>query len=202
MSVWVKICGIRSVDALEAVIGAGADAVGFVFAQSPREVTLANALPLAERARGRVEIVVVMRHPAPTFAAAVCEQLRPDWLQTDAPDMASITLPDGIRRLPVYRAHAPSDAIPERLLFEGLDSGTGEVCDWSQARALARTTQLVLAGGLNPDNVADAIAQVRPFGVDVSSGVESERGVKDFDRIIHFVSAAREAAASTRGPRP
>jgi phosphoribosylanthranilate isomerase len=87
--------------------------------------------------------------------------------------------------------------LPARCLFESGRSGAGEQADWSAAALLARTTQLVLAGGLNPANVAQAVAAVRPFGVDVSSGVERERGVKDEPLIREFVRAAREAE---RGP--
>jgi phosphoribosylanthranilate isomerase len=85
--------------------------------------------------------------------------------------------------------------LPSRLLFEGARSGAGEVADWSQAAALAGRAELVLGGGLTPGNVAEAIAAVRPFGVDVSSGVESAPGRKDPARILDFISAAREAAA-------
>jgi phosphoribosylanthranilate isomerase len=85
------------------------------------------------------------------------------------------------------------DPLPERLLFEGPVSGIGETADWSKAAALARRTQLILAGGLNPSNVADAIKRVKPFGVDVSSGVESSPGVKDAQKILDFVRAARAA---------
>ncbi|MEO1575712.1 MAG: hypothetical protein AAFU65_12225 [Pseudomonadota bacterium] len=147
MGVWVKVCGIRTLDALEAVIESGANAVGFVFATSPREITLRNALPLAERARGRIEIVAVMRHPAPSFAKGICRRLKPDWLQTDADDMSSLSLIKDVKRLPVYRDEMPAAPLSPRLLFEGADSGTGETCDWSQARALAKQTELVLAGG-------------------------------------------------------
>jgi phosphoribosylanthranilate isomerase len=81
-----------------------------------------------------------------------------------------------------------------RILFEGAVSGVGSTADWQTAAQLARTTELVLAGGLNATNVADAIAAVRPFGVDVSSGVEASPGIKDPVRIHEFVQRARAAA--------
>jgi phosphoribosylanthranilate isomerase len=83
------------------------------------------------------------------------------------------------------------DAVPRRLLYEGDNSGAGELANWEAAAALAFQTQLILAGGLNADNVTAAISRVRPWGVDVSSGVEKERGVKDPDRIRAFVQAVR-----------
>jgi hypothetical protein len=86
-----------------------------------------------------------------------------------------------------------ASTLPTRCLFESARSGAGERADWSEAARLARGTQLVLAGGLESANVADAVRAVRPFGVDVSSGVERERGVKDAMRIREFIRAAREA---------
>jgi phosphoribosylanthranilate isomerase len=88
------------------------------------------------------------------------------------------------------------DPLPSRVLMEGARSGTGEKADWARARVLAQRTELVLAGGLDAENVATAIAAVRPFGVDVSSGVEHVPGSKSPERIMDFVAAAREAAAS------
>ena len=88
----------------------------------------------------------------------------------------------------------PVSAGHQRILFEGPVSGIGSTSDWHSAAQLARSTQLVLAGGLNATNVADAIAAVRPFGVDVSSGVEASPGVKDPARIHEFVRRARAAA--------
>jgi phosphoribosylanthranilate isomerase len=85
--------------------------------------------------------------------------------------------------------------LPQRFLFEGATSGAGITCDWSVAREVARRGELVLAGGLNAANVAQAIAAVRPFGVDVSTGVEARPGVKDPAAIAKFVKAARESRA-------
>jgi phosphoribosylanthranilate isomerase len=103
------------------------------------------------------------------------------------------------RVLPVLRSGATLDDVPSRFLYEGAVSGAGTTADWSQAVSLARRGELVLAGGLDAANVGDAIARVRPFGVDVSSGVESSRGVKDPARIREFVSAARAAHARLAG---
>jgi phosphoribosylanthranilate isomerase len=101
--------------------------------------------------------------------------------------------------LPVLRGGAAHQPLPARFLFEGAHSGSGEKADWSAASRLAGEAELVLAGGLDATNVADAIAQVRPFGVDVSSGVEATLGVKDPVRIRDFVAAARAAHARLAG---
>jgi phosphoribosylanthranilate isomerase len=116
----------------------------------------------------------------------------PDCLQTDAEDFATITLPPDCSAVPVYREGTGAQPDPDaRILFEGGDSGTGRTADWHEARVLARRCRLILAGGLNPDNVAAAIEQVQPWGVDVSSGVERKRGIKDPERIKEFIARAR-----------
>jgi phosphoribosylanthranilate isomerase len=85
------------------------------------------------------------------------------------------------------------------MLFEGPSSGIGELADWGRASELARQTDVILAGGLSAQNVAEAIHAVRPFGVDVSSGVEDTPGIKDPEKIYEFVRAARMAAARLEG---
>jgi len=193
---WVKICGMTTPGAVDAALAAGADAIGFVFAPSVRQVAPARAAELAAPARGRVRCVAVMQHPAQAELAEVLAEFRPDVLQADSEDFATFELPAMIERLPVLRAGREAGApLPRRALYEGARSGSGEVADWAQAAALrARGLELVLAGGLAPDNVAQAVRTVRPFGVDVSSGVECAPGIKSAGKIAQFVAAARAAA--------
>ena len=191
MAIWVKICGLTTSEAIEAAVAAGADAVGFVFAPSKRQVSAAQAAQLAQGAPRRIPRVAVMLHPTQSQLDEVCAVFRPDVLQTDLEDLATLRLPAGLGVMPVVRggvalkpdllacAAGPASAGRKRVLFEGPVSGVGHTSDWHSAAQLARTTQLVLAGGLNATNVADAIAAVRPFGVDVSSGVEASPGIKD-----------------------
>jgi len=197
MSLLVKICGLTSPEALDAAVDAGADAVGFVFhAPSPRNLEPAEAGALAARLPARVRAIAVTLHPGQPLVDAVLAAFTPDAWQTDAEDFGHLALPEAIERWPVYRAGAVLPAgLPGRLLFEGARSGAGEPADWSEAAALARRVELVLGGGLTPGNVAEAVRTVRPFGVDVSSGVESAPGRKDAVRIREFVAAARRAAA-------
>jgi len=194
---FVKICGMNSPEAVEAAVAAGADAIGFVFAESPRQVTPEQAKALCAAVPAHVARVAVMRHPHKEHWQRVIEIFEPTWLQTDAEDFRWITLPTSCLALPVYReANAPADSdLPDRLLYEGTQSGAGRVADWDEAHGLARVTEVILAGGLTADNVADAIRFVRPWGVDVSSGVERERGVKDPDKIKEFVARVRAADA-------
>ncbi|MEE2526816.1 phosphoribosylanthranilate isomerase [Hyphobacterium sp. HN65] len=198
MSLWIKICGLSDQEMIDASIEAGADAIGFVLDRSPREVSLEQACALKEFTAGRCEIVAVMRQASPDKIRSICADLQPDWIQANAPvNMDSASL-QGARRLPVVRGQLPAGInIPDgRCLYEGAESGIGQLADWSAARKLARSANLVLAGGLTPQNVSDAVRSVRPFGVDVSSGVETSPGRKDPGKIHQFISAARQAHAA------
>jgi phosphoribosylanthranilate isomerase len=191
--VFVKICGMNSADAVAAAVEAGADALGFVFAESPREVTVEQAKALCAGLPSNIVRIAVMRHPHKEHWQRVVEGFEPNWLQTDAEDFRWITLPPSCQALHVYRdTNAPADSdLPDRLLYEGTHSGSGRVADWDEAHGLARVAEVILAGGLDADNVGDAIRFVRPWGVDVSSGVERERGVKDPAKIKEFVARVR-----------
>ena len=208
MSLWVKVCGLRTRADVEAAVAAGADAIGFVFAPSRRRVAPEQARLAAQGAPAQVRKVAVFLHPTQAELDEVLAGFRPDIVQTDASDFAALQLPAGIECLPVVRAGggiasklAPTGGIASKLaptgavLFEGPRSGAGEVADWAAAATLAAQTRVVLAGGLHAGNVGAAIAAVRPWGVDVSSGVEGAPGVKDAALIHEFLKAARRATA-------
>jgi phosphoribosylanthranilate isomerase len=194
---WVKICGMTSEAAVAAALDAGVDAIGFVFAPSVRQVSAQRAFELARPARNRVSCIAVTQHPDQSLVDEILAVFRPDILQTDIEDLAALRLPHALTRIPVLRAGAMKlrGELPARLLFEGPRSGTGRMSDWDEAASLAQHTQLLLAGGLNAGNVAAAIARVRPAGVDTSSGVEAQPGVKSAVKVAEFVSAARAAFA-------
>jgi len=193
---WVKVCGMTTNDSIEAALGAGADAIGFVFAESKRQITPQRAALLAMSARGRIQCVAVTRHPDQAAIDEMLSVFKPDALQTDVEDLASLTLPKTLELLPVLRPASDSKQLPLRFLYEGPSSGTGAPADWPAAEVLARRGELILAGGLTPDNVTAAIGQVRPYGVDVSSGVESRPGIKSTEKIASFVRRARAAFRS------
>lgn len=198
MTLWIKICGMTTEDAVRAAASANVDAIGFVFASSKRQVTPERAAELARLAPSHIARVAVMLHPPQGLVDEVCRVLRPDMLQTDAEDLVSLRVPSEIEVIPVVRAgRATPEPLPSRMLFEGAVSGSGETTDWSAAAQLARRTQLILAGGLNASNVASAITRVRPSGVDVSSGVERAPGLKDPELIHEFVTTARAANVGT-----
>jgi phosphoribosylanthranilate isomerase len=193
MTVFVKICGLRREDHVNAAIEAGADAVGFVFAKSVREIAPEEAAAISANVPSHVRRVAVMLHPSNDEWQNVLSVFSPDVLQTDVEDFASLDIPDSVERWPVYREGRSEPNIQSTYVFEGLKSGQGETVDWSQAAKIADRGQMILAGGLAAHNVADAISIVRPFGVDVSSAVESAPGQKDIVLITEFVSAAKAA---------
>jgi phosphoribosylanthranilate isomerase len=200
---WIKICGMTTPEAVAAALAARVDALGFVFAESIRRLTLERAAELARPARGRARCVAVSRHPTQGAVDEILALFKPDVLQTDAADLERLALPAGLERLPVLRAGSAVPArLPARILFEGPVSGAGRASDWGAAAGLARHSELVLAGGLGAHNVAAAIAAVRPFGVDVSSGVEVQPGVKSPGAIATFVAAARSASAAPAALSP
>ena len=190
---FVKICGLRTIEAVEAAVAAGADALGFVFAESPRQVTPALARELCQAVPRKIKRVAVMRRPKQVLVSSVIREFAPAWLQTDSGDFEWLDTTGVDLCLPVYRT---DDVVPQQggpVLFESANSGQGELADWDQAAEIAQRQKLILAGGLTPDNVARAVAYVQPWGVDVSSGIEHERGVKDIGLIRAFIAAARSA---------
>jgi len=207
----IKICGIKTIDVLDAAIAVRADFIGLVFfAKSPRHVDAAQAAMLAARAAGRARVVGLFVDPAPDFLAQVLATVRLDHLQLhgrETPEqVAAISARHGI---PVWKALgvkkredlALADryaGAAERVLFdakppEGADlpGGNGLRIDWAVLKGVRPALPWMLAGGLDPDNVAEAIALTGAPAVDVSSGVESAPGVKDPARIAEFCAAAR-----------
>jgi len=205
----VKICGVTSERDRDAVVNAGADAVGLIAGvdvDTPREITPERAARLASGTPPFVSTVLVTMPDGPGDAADLVERVRPDAIQVHVsePD----TLAEIATRVPV-RVLAAVDAADDRLgayadaadalLVDALDEdgagGTGDTTDWNRARAVvdALEAPVVLAGGLTPGNVREAATTVRPFGVDVASGVERGGGQKDHDAVRSFVGRAREA---------
>jgi phosphoribosylanthranilate isomerase len=195
MSVFIKICGLRDAECVAAAVEAGSDAVGFVFADSPRKVSPAEANAISQDIPAGVRRVAVMHHPSNDEWQSVLKEFTPDVLQSDIGDFDVLDVPDNITRWPVIRQGSGADvAVPRQVfVYEGTDSGTGETVDWMRAAEIGKRGQMILAGGLAAANVATAIKTAQPWGVDVSSGVESSRGQKGVELIRQFVVAARAA---------
>jgi phosphoribosylanthranilate isomerase len=196
MTTLVKICGLNDGEAVQTAVDAGADAVGFVFYdKSPRNVSPEKAASLAAYVPVNVLRVAVMLHPDATLWDEVSDALRPDVVQTDIDDFSYLKVADNIMKWPVIREGAVSEnqKFPATFVYEGTRSGQGQTVDWNSAAGIARRGQMILAGGLTTDNVADAIRRVAPYGVDVSSAVESRPGKKDIELIAAFVAAVKAA---------
>ena len=212
MRVKVKICGLTRQEDLDASVQAGADAVGFVVGtpSSPRNLELETAEKLLRRTPSSVESVLVVVADCADQVANACVQLKPNAVQIhgDNPIDASL-LRQRLPNLTLIRAvnansnNALSDALAASETFDAvhLDShangqygGTGLVHDWTLSKSIKTAIhpkKMILAGGLTPDNVADAVQTVQPYAVDVSSGVELQPGIKSHKKIIEFVRNAK-----------
>jgi phosphoribosylanthranilate isomerase len=208
--VFVKICGITRLEDAEAAVNAGATALGFVFwPGSPRAVDPRRARAIAASLPPFITTVGVFADQPAEYVNEVAHVAQLGAVQLHGGESADYV---AAMSRPVVKAVAIRDDVeldaarvdvwPPRviLLLDAHDpvrkGGTGRTVDWSVAAAIATRRPIVLAGGLNPDNVADAIARVRPFGIDVSSGVEAAPGVKDHERI----KALFEAVHGSRIP--
>jgi phosphoribosylanthranilate isomerase len=197
--VFLKICGLTNeADAVHAA-AAGATALGVVFApSSPRRVSADTARDIVEAVPAQVPVVgVFVNAPLEEIVAVVAHTgIRVVQLHGDEPERYAAAL-----KMPLLRAAGVDVALDSwptaTLLLDATSAaqrgGTGQRVDWEKAAVVASRRKTVLAGGLTPDNVAEAIASVRPFGVDVSSGVEASPGRKDRDKVSRFLENARKA---------
>ncbi len=193
MKIFVKICGLCKIEDVRAAIDAGADAVGFVFVESVRRISPARAAEISSAVPAHVKRVAVMRHPANDEWQEVLQVFAPGALQTDAADFVSLEVPASVEQWPVYRERGTAPETRGTYIYEGQKSGKGKQVDWERAAVIAGKGNMILAGGLSAANVAAAINTVRPFGVDVSSGVETAPAEKDARLIQEFLTAVRTA---------
>jgi len=205
MSVTVKICGITNLEDAKAAVGAGTNALGFIFyAQSPRSITVARAAEICRELPASVARVGVFVNPDEILVQQAIQACALNILQWHGEESPEFCIQFGLMSMKAFRVKEARDL--ERISSYGtnailldaynpqLRGGTGETCDWQLAREAKKYGRpLFLAGGLTPENVGVAIRQVRPFAVDVSSGVEASAGRKDHDKVRRFITAARAA---------
>jgi len=209
----IKVCGLTRAEDVRRAASLGAWALGFVLCPSPRQVTPERARRLAAAA-GRALTVAVVATEAPDEVAALLAAGGTDAVQlsagADGPSVARVreaARRRGLSPLVIAAADAADAEEADLVLLDSragaLYGGTGRALDWAALAAVPRPTPspLVLAGGLGPENVATAIALLRPAAVDVSSGVEAGPGVKDPSRLAAFFAAVARADA-TAGPLP
>jgi phosphoribosylanthranilate isomerase len=199
--IWVKVDGVTRASDAEAAVDAGVSAIGMIFAPSKRRVTLEQATEIREAIPADVAAFGVFDDSAPREVGEIAELLKLDGVQFPAPLVAGRFLPDGVVVLRTVRVRGAEDLVElERLrcdavhldaYVEGQLGGTGVVAPWDVIESHRPAVPFILSGGLRPENVAEGVRRLRPAGVDVSSGVESEPGVKDVSKLKAFVEAAR-----------
>jgi phosphoribosylanthranilate isomerase len=210
----IKICGIRTLEEALAVIDAGADIIGFNFyPSSPRYIKPGDAMRLVVRLEtalreemARILLVGVFVNAEPYYIHAVFRDCHLDNIQLSGDEPPEALEALGERAFKVLRPTSEEDMFdavrryPRRTMapawmvdtyHPGLYGGTGQPVDWNMARKLAEQAPIIIAGGLRADNVAAALRQVKPWGVDVASGVESAPGVKDPEKVAEFCQAVR-----------
>jgi phosphoribosylanthranilate isomerase len=198
---FVKVCGLSTPESVRTAAGAGADAVGFVLTRSPREVTPEQVRVLLADVPAGLPAVGVFRHEPAADAVAVAREAGLDWVQLHGDRSAADvrTVHDaGMKLIRAVTMAASPEAFEdwgeELLLIDAAVPGSGEAWDYGSVRAKSLAgRRWLLAGGLDPANVARAAAEAGAWGVDVSSGVESARGVKDLAKIGDFVRAAKSS---------
>jgi len=213
MSLLVKICGLSTRETLDVALGAGADMVGFVFfPPSPRHLSLETARELGKQAKGRAAKVALTVDADDATLSNIVETLQPDLLQLHGKEtIARLRDIKAKFGLPVMKAIAVETSadlavlpgfagVADRILFDARapkdatrPGGLGAVFDWHVLEKLDLNLPFMVSGGLNPDNVAEAVRVTRAGGVDVSSGVERSPGHKDPEMILKFIRAARSS---------
>jgi phosphoribosylanthranilate isomerase len=180
-------------------VEAGADLLGFHFCSSPRRVTAEEARAIVDSLERRPEIVGVFIDQSPAEVAAIAERVGLDRVQLHGSERPGYAAPrPPIKVLKVRDGVIPdAEGWPDPVLLDSWSSdqrgGTGRAWDWERARPLLASRHVIVAGGLNPENVWSLVERYRPYGVDVSSGVESRPRIKDPELLRAFVNAVRQA---------
>ena len=205
----VKICGLTTPEDLALAVDAGADAVGFITdvpVDTPREIDSGTAAELVAATPPFATTTLVLMPDSPDHAVTLARTIKPDVLQLHSdfdPEELQFVRAESSAKLVVAvdaadheRAHELDDVADALLVDSTTDEGaggTGETHDWDATRDLAADldSPVILAGGLAPENVAEAVTTVEPYGVDVASGVESSGGEKDADAVREFVREVR-----------
>lgn len=205
MAVRVKICGITRNEDMQAACEAGADALGFVFyAKSPRNLDVAQAADLVHALPPFVQSVGLFVNAEPEFVRGVLKAVPLDLLQfhgDESPDycrqferpyLKAVRVKPGVDLLKYALDFSDARALLLDAYVPGMPGGTGERFDWSLIPSVL-PKRIVLSGGLDADNVAEAVSAVSPWAVDVSSGVEAAPGIKDADKVTAFIMNAKHA---------
>lgn len=204
---WVKICGITNEEDALMAVALGADAVGFVFAPSPRQVSVGTARDIARRLPPEILTIGVFRDQDAHFVTQTMLDAGLRGVQLhghESPTMAASLSPRPQLLIVAFAAGSAAidrfdDYHADAMLLDAATPGGGKVFDWTIIDSVPDNRRMILAGGLTPANVGAAVAEVRPWGVDVSTGVESSPGQKDPRLVQAFIRAARAADVDPDG---
>jgi phosphoribosylanthranilate isomerase len=199
---FIKICGITNEQDALLAVALGADALGFVFAPSPRQIAPGLARDIVKRLPPEIMTVGVFRNEHPSRVIEIVNEARLQGAQLHGHESIAITAEVAAQVRFVIKAVVAGSAdasnadlfSSDAVLVDGLNPGSGATYDWNLLSQLPDSVHVMLSGGLTADNVASGIEQVRPWGVDVSSGVEKSPGLKDAVKLRHFITNARDAA--------
>jgi len=198
---FVKICGVTTLGDANAAIDAGASAIGLNLATSSRNLSLDRALAIAEATRGRVVRTLIFYDNDDEFIVQALELIEPDAVQIHGPLSDALVTQLRRRDVRVIKAlsiasdefYAFNDGSVDAVLVDGATPGSGESHSWEELKDREFVVPVIAAGGLNDANVAWVIAETTVWGVDSASGVESSPGVKDRQRMSHFITNAHDA---------
>ena len=196
----VKICGLSNIEAVETAVSAGADYIGFVFAPSKRQVTLEQAAELAKFIPSHIQKVGVFVSPSRAELLETVDKVGLDFVQVHGQvvDKLFENLPCGsIQAVQVDEGGHVPNSQADYLLFDAPVAGSGQTFDWGRLDTTELAQPFFIAGGLNEDNVEDAIQYFTPFAVDVSSGVETN-GQKDYEKIRRFIERVKNGISRTK----
>lgn len=201
----VKICGICRVDDGAAAVEAGADLIGLHFCPSPRRISVSQAKSIIAGLGRRPRLVGVFIDQPPEEIDAIAAECGLDLVQLHGSEPPHIQPTTPVMKvLKVKDGDVPdADPWPDPIMLDSWSpdqrGGTGRSWEWGRAAALVASRRVFIAGGLDPVKVGHVVRQFQPYGVDVSSGVESSVGVKDADLMVAFVKAVRDAGGSRQG---
>ncbi len=200
MSLFIKLCGLKTAVDVETAVEAGASAVGFVLTPSSRQIALAEAAKLRRLLPESVLAVAVFNDPSPDLIRLALEEVAPDLVQVEARNGTGVPIQKFVPV--VLNGKGAEEAVMQALeltetgmvLVDTAErGGTGRRSDWGRLARMKVRDRIIVAGGLNPENVGEAISTIGPFGVDVSTGIEGRPGEKEPVLMRRFVRAARAA---------
>ncbi|MCW8944291.1 MAG: phosphoribosylanthranilate isomerase [Sedimenticola sp.] len=205
----VKICGITRTEDAIAAVNAGADAIGLVFyPPSPRAVTLSQAVQLVQGLPAFVSVVGLFVNPSADELSEVLSNVHLDLIQFHGdetvseceapgrPYIKAVRMKPGVDLFDIEKQFTTASGLLLDSYQKGIPGGTGETFEWERIPASLRD-RIILAGGLSPHNVKQAIRQIRPYAVDVSGGVEQSKGVKDQEKMLAFMRGVESADRKT-----